>query len=388
VSPTPESIDIGEKGGLDMATHQEQAATAAQHAQEAAEAAGAAGTEDEAVSAAQQAAVYAQKAATVTANQAALIAREAIGSGVGSSVAQAVSLCFSDPLYGIANKNGNMTMSDPSSSSNEPISTTTVYLYWDGSFYYRMNLTAPYVTIASYARPMPKPPVSKIGPEDFVDWSIAFLLAVLSAIGFLLLLQHVMGRNLKLIRPLYRCQLWFFQPTRFDWDAMMTESDDAGNTPGEFLYGEDAIPLSMGGRKIGNIVASVFKSGSSHSKNHRVDDWLDSTSYHDDDDDNINNNNIHGNDTSALVEMEMVDRSHQQWMSPAKNNTSSHSSKLRKGTSFHSEKSFGEDDVIDDADTDGNNIIRLFRDPNLVDLPNLTSSTKVAMPVSAQMQIE
>ena len=383
--PTPsptQDVDLGDKsGGMDMATHQEQAATAAQHAQEAAEAAGAADTEDEAVSAAQQAAVYAQKAATVTANQAALIAREAIISGVGSSVAQAVSLCFSDPLYGIANKNLNAT--SDSSSNTEPVSTTTVYLYWDGSFYYRMNLTAPYVTVASYARPMPKPPASKIGAEDFVDWSIAFILAVLCAIGFLLLLQHVMGRNLKLIRPLYRCQLWFFQPTRFDWDVMMNESEAARDIPGEYTFGEDAIPLSMGGRKVGNIVASVFKSGSSHSKNYRMDEWHESNSYDEDDDDNFDTTN----DRSALVEMEMVDRSHQQWMSPSHNNSSSHSKNFRKGTSFHSEKSFGEDEGTPATDAESNSMVRLFRDPNLVDLPDLTSSSRVAMPVSSNLQI-
>ncbi len=369
-------------GNLDMATHQEEAATAAQHAQEAADAAGAADTEDEAVSAAQQAAVYAQKAATVTANQAALIAREAMVSGVGPLVAQAVSLCFSDPLYGIANKNVNATTEAASSSSAEvTAAAATVYLYWDGTFYYRMNLTAPYVTVSSYARPMPKPPAPQLGPEDFVDWSIVFILAILSAIGFVLLLQHVMGRNLKVIRPLYRCQLWFFQPTKFDWDEMMVESEAARGIPEEYSLGDDAIPLSMGGQKVGNKVATAFKSGSSHSIHHRVDEWFGSNSCDEDDEIFLDDNN----DTSALIEMEMVSRSQPQFTSPIPNNSSSHSAIFRKGTSFHSEKSFDDDVAVTDSTAvESNSIGRFLRDPNLVDLPDLTSSSRVAIPVSTE----
>jgi hypothetical protein len=378
MTPT-EDLDPGNidgNNGMDMATHQEQAATAAQHAQEAAEAAGAADTEDEAVSAAQQAAVYAQKAATVTANQAALMARDAIMSGVGSSVAQAVSLCFSDPLYGIVGSSSTtkgvdatIDTANKGENATSPL-LTTVYLYVDGTFFYRVNLTAPYITVTSYARPMPKPPIRKIGQEDFVDWTVSFLLAIVTAIGCILLLQQVMGRNFKLVRSLYRYQLWFFQPTQFDWDEMTAEGEAICDIRDKYSFGEDAIPLSMGGRKIGNVVASVFKSGSTHSMKNRSDDWLagdDSDDY----DDEADNKNGHG-------DMEMVDRS-LLWTS-----TSNHSGTSRnyeKGTSFHSDGS--EDLVMTDSVSEGNSIVRLLRDPNLVDLPDLTSNSKVAMPVSS-----
>jgi hypothetical protein len=298
-------------------------------------------------------------------------------------VAQAVSLCFSDPLYGIANKFMNTTTDthpvEGSSTASVPVS-TTVYLYWDGTFYYRMNLTAPFVTVSSYARQMPKPPISKIGREDVVDWSVIFVLAFLSAIGFILLLQHVMGRNLKVIRALYRWQLWYFQPTRFDWDEMMSDSEAADNLREEYSFGEDAIPLSMGGRKVGNTVASVFKSGSSHSINQRGVDWFEVNHYDSDDDRNID-------DGSALIEMEMVDRSYHRTTSDNHQNGNSVDRTFEKGISFHSDVSFHDDTAVTDLNTDGNNVVRLLRDPNLVDLPDLTSSSKVAIPVSAQLQV-
>jgi hypothetical protein len=359
---------------MDMATHQEQAANAAQQAQEAADAAGAADTEDKAVSAAQQAAVYAQKAATVTANQAAIMARDAIVSGVGSSVAQAVSLCFSDSMYGIAlpspmNRGINMTngaiVENISDTTTFP-STTTVYLYWDGTFYYRMNLTAPYVTVVSRVRPMPKPPVLGIGREDFVDWTIAFFVVLCTAMGFILLLQQVMGRNLKVIRPLYRFQRWFFQPTQFDWSQMMEESEATRAIGQEYSFGEDAIPLSMGGRKYGNNAAAALKAGSNFTES-RADSWLRVS------DDHI----IDESENLMLGDMELVNRS-QHWTPSVKNGSIGLIQQYEKSASFQS-------DVSDDVgDVDGS-IVRMFRDPNLVDLPDLTSNSKVAIPVSLSL---
>ena len=352
---------------MDMATHQEQAANAAQQAQEAADAAGAADTEDEAVSAAQQAAAYAQKAASVTANQAAVMARDAISSGIGNSVAQAVSLCFSDPLYGIALpstvKMFNQTSSNENTSVASLPSSSTVYLYWDGVFYYRMNLTAPYVTAVSHTRPMPKPLSVGISREDFEDWSIALFIAMCAGVGFILLLQQVMGRNLKVIRPLYRFQRWFFQPTQFDWSQMLEESEASRAFGLGYIFGEEAIPLSMGGRKnennstIFDIVGSSFRSSGTRCVPDDFDDM---------------NQSDH-----VLGDMELVNRS-QFRTPPLKNGDDVVFRSYEKISSFHSDFS----DVEEDSDV---NAARLFRDPNYVDLPNLTSSSKVAMPVSVSI---
>jgi hypothetical protein len=352
---------------MDMAKHQEQAANAAQLAQEAADAAGAADTEVEAVSAAQQAAAYAQKAASVTANQAALVARDAITSGMGNSVAQAVSLCFSDALYGIAGPYNSKILNSSSAKAGENVSATTVppsptvYLYWDGSFYYRMNLTAPYVTVVSQARPMPKPISEGISREDFVDWSIALVIAVCAGVGFILLLQQVMGRNLRVIRPLYRFQRWFFQPTPFGWGQMVEESEVSRAVGHGYMFGEDAIPLSMGGRKYEKN-STVSETVGSSLRNFVGNSWPSEI----DEANEIDH---------MLGDMELVNRS-QQRTSPL--NTVGVLRSYAKTSSFHSDCS--------DADDDGDrNAVRLFRDPNYVDLPNLSSSSKVATPVSVSI---
>jgi hypothetical protein len=367
-----------------METHQKQAATAAQQAQQAAVAAGAAGTEEDAVSAAQQAAVYAHKAATVTAQQAASMARDAIQSGVGSSVAQAVALCFSDPLYGIAsatatsntvpssptNSTSNATLASNASSSSAASTppkrpTTTAYIYWDGVYYYQVELTAPYVTVTSSVQSMPQPPVMGIGREDFVDWAIALLLLACAAIGFLLLLQQVMGRNLKVIRPLYRYQRWFFAPTQFAWKDIVGATDDneSISTRGvgqQYTFGEDVIPLSMGGRP-----PSWFLNGrnnSHHSVHHSFDDddnvlaMLDDD-YYDDTHDTI------------LGDLELTESGGR-----PRSPTNLHSQSYDRGLSFHSENSAMDDDLDLRIGGGGGGMgpppIRLYRDPNLVDLPD------------------
>jgi hypothetical protein len=368
LAPLPEEPDS-------MATHQEQATAAAEQAQHAANAADAAGTEDEAVSAAKEAAVYAHKAATVTAQQAASMARDAILSGVGSSVAQAVALCFSDPLYGLVtassstslSMNGtNTTEASNSTSALSKRSMTTAYIYWDGIYYYQVNLTAPYVTVASSVRTMPQPPVMGIGAEDFVDWAIALLLLACASIGFLLLLQQVMGRNLKVIRPLYRYQRWFFAPTHFAWKDVVNDDSESVSTRGlgqQYTFGEDVIPLSMGGRR------PRWFNGGGGSR-----DGLQSFDDDDDlDDDDLNDVFVTDHNMQStrgdmiLGDLELTETSMGRPRTPTVN------SSYKRGLSGLSDVSGGgivEDEldrIIPQAPP-----IRLYRDPNLVDLPDCT----------------
>jgi hypothetical protein len=46
-------------------------------------------------------------------------------------------------------------------------------------------------------------------------------------------------------RPLYQFQRLFFDPLEHTWDAMVDDEMKGQGT--EFSFGEDAIPLSMGG---------------------------------------------------------------------------------------------------------------------------------------------
>lgn len=387
-NPTTSPVAVVVPEDDSMASHQEQAATAAQNAQQAAEAAGAADTETEAVSAAQQAAVYAHKAATVTAQQAASVARDAILSGVGASVAQAVALCFSDPVYDLisgsstipsmGNNISNNVVVNASAASNTSIAATTgsngvynkrsvtsAYLYWDGTFYYRVNLTAPYVSVVSTVQPMPQPPVLGLGREDFVDWAIALVLVACAGVGFLLLLQQVMGRNLKVIRPLYRYQRWFFAPTHFAWkDVAAYVGDDSesiiSRTGQQYTFGEDVIPLSMGGRRPQND--NKWLRGNSFNSNSFDDEIYDN----DDDEHNITTDPILGD----MEMMEQSSRSNTPLSTTAGPSTAAMMLQSRrsygKGASFLSEAS-----LEDDMDRSGAPV-RLFRDPSLVDLPDCT----------------
>jgi hypothetical protein len=136
----------------------------------------------------------------------------------------------------------------PSSTSTSP-TTTTVYLYWDGSFYYRVNLTAPYIKVVPVTATMPHPPHADVysGGGNFVDWTLALMILGLFAIFILLLLQQILGRNLRIIRPLYKFQRWFFDPLEHTLDDMVDDEMRGHGT--DYTFGEDVIPLSMGGRK-------------------------------------------------------------------------------------------------------------------------------------------
>ena len=371
----------------------EQASQAAAQAQEAANQAEEAGNKP-AAEAAQAAADAAQRAADVTVTQQALMHQKALLSGDAASMVATVALCFSDPAYGLAppppppppskalgdNKNNtetgvgkNTTTQAAAATTTKAIVPTTAYLYWDGTFYFRVDLVPPYISVAplEYRLPRPKQAGMGVTGDDFVDWSLALLIAVMFAIGLLLLLQQVSGRNFKIIRPLYRFQRWFFDPTHCDLQAM-DDFSEAGFPRGmgrEYTFGEDVIPLSMGGRRAttptrddndnghGHGISSLFaSSGSKH--------------YH----------HLRGQSNGDL---ELVSRT-------SSHTRSSSHTKLRGntgGSSHHSlssidesERSFEEFSAgIEDIDPPPT---RLFRDPDLVDLPNLTSTSKVAVPVS------
>jgi hypothetical protein len=91
------------------------------------------------------------------------------------------------------------------------------------------------------------------GGGNVVDWTLALMILGLFAIFILLLLQQILGRNLRIIRPLYKFQRWFFDPLEHPLDDMVDdERGEMGVIKGqgtEYNFGEDVIPLSMGGRR-------------------------------------------------------------------------------------------------------------------------------------------
>ena len=311
-------------------SHSEQAAAAAAAAQEAAAAANKSGNA-QAAEAAQNAAAAAHQAATATASQEATYQRDALLSGDGSEMAQAASACFKEPW----------------TTSNNVVA----YLYVDGSFYYRVNLTTPFVRVVPRPMDLPQPPQLTTQGGDWVDWSIFLVLVGVVAIGSLLLVQQVFGRNLGLIRPLYRCQRWFFDPLQHDdqdWEENGLNGE--GHVHG---FGEDVIPLSMGGRR-----PDMSLTGNGALSFGGDDGGGDSNGQH-------SYKDVAPSDHPVEVELTTVHRS-----------PYNHSATRNRRSSSRS--SWSDDEFLSDGEGTES---RLFRNPDLVELPDLSSSSRVAMPV-------
>lgn len=174
----------------------EEAEKAAEFAKEAAES-----TEDvKATEAAELAAAAAKKAAKATSEAANEAAMESILSGDGDLMMNVIQTCFSDPKYGIwdsAEENENSTVS------------VNAFLYVDGSHYYRLNLTAPYVSIETYVQPLPKVSYVPDGKSDAVDVGLAVAILGAFFFGVIVMLHHI-----RVLSWDERLQFkWFFHPS-------------------------------------------------------------------------------------------------------------------------------------------------------------------------------
>ena len=257
-----------------------------------------------------------------------LLAKAAVTSGDAFAMTRSSALCFSDPLFGLVVDDDN---------------STSAYLYWDGTFFVHVQLVPPYMSVQplQYNLPQPKTAAS-MGGGDVVDWTLALLLTLSVGVGFLLLLQQVMGRNLRIIRPLYKFQRWFFDPMHYDSGPMDDRSEIGSRTGGghEYMFGEDVIPLSMGGRRASAVQVIRVGDGT----------WRSTTT--------TTAPTHHSHHSGG--DLEMV---------------------LRGSNGSHDSGANSEDsDVMLDEMASETTTSRLFRDPDLVDLPDLTSTTKVAVP--------
>ena len=300
----------------------QEANEAAQEAKEAAEEAKEAATtaaDTKAADAAEAAANAAQKAANVTLQKQKQVAQQNLLSGDGDAMSLSLRECFTNPQYQLS-RNG----------------TTVGYLYLDGATYYRLNLTMPYLSVALVESPIPLPlkfATSGSGGGDFVDWTLT-----LGTIGFMIafLMLMLQRAGFRFLRPLYMMQKWFFSPIEsFDSYECDQENENIGRGF-EHAFGEDVIPLSMGGRR---------PNGRARKLGARV--FMESV------------------DDDHQGDVEMVDKVKTPRRSP---DSSGHN------------LGFGFGPIIMDLPD------RLAKDPDLVDLPNLSSGSKVAVPVSIQHQ--
>lgn len=176
------------------------------------------------------AAEAAANAAQKTADAAqALAAMENLLSGDGDLVSSAVRECFSRPQFGIRGENG-----------------TIGYLYLDGNFYYQLNLTAPYVDVVKFDRPLPRSktqdPVKAGG--DVVDMTLAFVLIALLVFGFFALLQQIGCRM-----GFHYSQKRFFSPRHDHDDISDALEEESVSSDADRMDDCLGIPFSMGGRK-------------------------------------------------------------------------------------------------------------------------------------------
>jgi hypothetical protein len=320
ISPTAETPQTGQDG---VEKVQQAAADAQQAADEAKDAAQ---TEGE------------NKAADATSNAAAMAAMDGLLSGDGAAMTSIVTTCLTNPQYDIASVDENGTV------------TVSAFLYRDGSNYYKLNLTSPYLEIAKVNRALPKAVnLSDFGAGgELIDFVLAML--VLSSI-FLLVVVLLQQMGYEFFHSLFRCQKWFFNPRKYDYEG--NTLDDKENP---FSYGEGGIPLSMGGRltNVSPTIRATQENGNTP-RPHSSELGMPELSHQ---------NSGHSMGSSAHREVEM---------------STLPSSRMRQVFSDNdSNGSLSGDELEVNS---GSVPTRRMRDPDLVELPYLKSTSKVAVPV-------
>ena len=264
-----------------------------------------------------------------------------------------VALCFSDPIYGIRQSESNTS--------------TPAFLYWDASYYFSLELVHPYVRVAptTWTAPQPSSPaVSAFSPDsNFVDWSLATMILGLSFLGIVLLIQRVSPSSSWRNQWLYKLQRWFFDPTHHNYDEKENEELQRASESRP-LGGQDNIPYSMGGGHRISTPSPLYVG--SHFRRTRALSRDALFRHHSSSTNGMGAAAAGGDGASATGELEMV----------------AQASVGSVGAIGDSSSDIGDDEFMDETSVVSSH--RLFRDPELVELPDLTSSSKVAIPVSLQ----
>lgn len=303
-----------------------------------------------AADAAQAAANAAQAAATATSEAAAQAAMDSLMSRDGVMMSSIVTTCLTNPRFDIASMDENGTIS------------TDAYLYRDSSFYYRLELASPYLEVAKLARQLPKATVvSQIGSGgDIVDWTLALTVVFVVCFMVLLICQQ-MGCHF--VETIFKCQRWFFNPRKYDYEGDLITSGGGGPL---FYFGQNGIPVSMGGR---------ITSYSPIHERHTLDQMLeDSTISHEKA--GLRVPQLSSPSESIWKEPEEMEMTS---LTPSNKNSRLRLRKLSSSTSFDS----AEEAVVMLPDGSSPLPDRLLRHPDHVDMPDLKSTSKVAIPVGS-----
>jgi hypothetical protein len=362
VNPSSSTTENQDEPGQGVEKTQQAADEAQKAANEAKEAAETEG-ETKAADAAQAAADAAQAAADATSEAASKAAMDSILSGDGSMMSSIIATCLSNPQYEIAVSDGNGTV------------TTDAYLYRDSSFYYKLELISPYLSVVRLNRALPKAVIlSDFGAGgDVVDWFLALSIGF-SVLFMVLLICQQMG--IYCVGSIFRCQRWYFNPRKHDYDGDAISGVQSGAL---FFFGESGIPLSMGGKRssysplgqqdtIQQIMAEIHE-------NDEDEQYPSLTSQMASRMRTMSN---------SSMEIEMAELSQENIRNggmkhgaavPGRLNTPKNIEQMQREKSS---TSLGSEDEIEGVVPE-----RLLRDPRLVELPSLKSKSRVAVPVGS-----
>jgi len=267
-----------------------------------------------------------------------------------------VSKCFSEQKYKISSIDSNGTVA------------TEFYLFRDSSSYYKLKLASPYLDVVKLNRRLPNAAsmLSDYGSGgDALDWTLALSIVVLVLLMVLLVCQQMGNRY---VDAIFKCQRWFFNPRKYDYEGDIISGVQSGS---HFFFGESGIPLSMGGRRL---------SYSPRNGENLQEVIVDKSLFQDGDYDDENKlqalstpSHGHKSHTSSSLEVEMTN------LSPLDHNqngrqTPRELNSWRRNSEQSNSSSEEDKEVLEIPE-------RLLRNPDLVELPDLKSRSKVAIPV-------
>ena len=225
-----DKIEINDNSPPSFVEDAKEAAEQAEVAAEAAKEAASSNEDGKAIEAAELAAEAAMKAAQATLDAVAEAEIETLLSGDGDMMAGVIQSCFSDPKFGIT---------ELGDEESELPRSTNAYLYVDGSHYYRLNLTAPFINVQSSIPTLPKQNMAPDGKSDVVDVGLAFGIIGGFCFGIIVMLHHIRVLNWD-----ERLQFkWFFHPT----GSAAKETKRGGYSNTATHEGNDDDSISIGG---------------------------------------------------------------------------------------------------------------------------------------------
>ena len=274
------------------------------------------------------------------------------------------------------------------------------YLFVDGTTYYRLDLTYPYWDAVTLHPNMPIARPTRVGNGDFIDWMFVLMIAG----GFFYGIYKILLKS-RLIEKenFYVCWTRIFGSSN-NWDMDLSlhplslgsgeVMTVGGGKPHNFAL--DAIPISMGGKmnnKINHAPVIGKKDGVMIVGEKRVESYMDEEDLTNDQ--GLELGNMKGKDGSLMNDVSDISAINGKFTALSQDDENFDerqmedsiedidSGALRSSRSYskHTSNSIRNSRSPDKRNMIDSHSVRVQRDPDLVDLPNLVSTSKVATPV-------